>query len=352
MLENIKYCTGDQYHDQTLLKEALAKMWRVNLGDSEDYLELYFKDKYHPTRAFCACDGQKVVSCFYSDYYKFNLFGEHIDVFYFGAGSTLPEYEGQKIISNLLAYSFKDLAAKGVALVVLSTYREELLPFLKKNGFGAVVKNSCNVHYPSQTRVEMELFSIDEFYSFYKKHIESEQFKAFLSAADLSTLFDYLAIYNGVPFVSRNGCGEISGVAFAGKPENDVVVIEPVFDDAAAKENLINQICSKYEVDALTILSRSEEGSVFNYGMARVLNLDKLLNICAKKYDSLNLTLSVVDAIIPTNSGTYALGNGSCRYNEEVHDPVSIDEVLPLLFSAIESQCGVKINPAISLMLE
>ncbi len=352
MLENIKYCTGNQYHNQTFLKKSLAQMWKNIFGDSDEYIELYFRDKYRPAHVFCACAGEKIVSCFYSDYYKFNVFGEHIDIFYWSAGSTLQEYEGQKIITKLLAYGYKDLAAKGITLVVLSTYREELLPFLKKKGFGTVVKNSSKVYYPTQTEVNIESFEIDEFYNFYKKHIESEQFKAFLSTDDLSTLFEYLTIFNGTPFVSRNSYGEITGVAFVAKPQDDVIVIEPVFNDDIAKENLINQVCSKYEVDSLTITSGSTEGSILNYGMARVLNLQKLLEICTKKFNTLNLTISVSDAIIEHNSGTYTLHNGTCIFNKGVSNPITIDKVLPLLFSEIESQCGVKITPSISLMLE
>ena len=151
--------------------------------------------------------------------------------------------------------------------------------------------------------------------------------------------------------MAYNPNSKISGIAFVAKLNEKVIVFESFYDSDVDKNCLINQICSKYGVNTLTMVTNSTDADGKEHCMTRILNLYKFLDICAKQFDTLNLRLSVKDTLIAYNSGTYNLNNGYCSYNTDLSDHISIADILPIIFTEIERQCGVKIEPTISLML-
>lgn len=352
MLENIKYCTGAEFYDQAHLQESLWKIWKDIFQDSDEYIDLFFKDKYRSDRVYLACQDDKIASCVHSVPYKFNLLGHVVKSSYTTAGATLPEYRGQGVYFELFDYCLNQMANQNITLTTLIVQDDYLFDYYDKLGYSSIFRKSYTDLHPSNIDVKIEAFDIDQVYAYYKSHLLSESFISIQSKGDLITILKFLSLYDGVIFVAYDSNKNIVAIAFVSQDGEKILVQELICDNETAKKNIINQICSKYGVDAVTISSSSTDMYSKAYGMARVLRLREFLDIYATKYNTLNLTISVTDSIISANSGTYTIRNGNCSYSEDINEPISINKVMPLLVYEIDSQCGIKINPAISLMLE
>ena len=186
-----------------------------------------------------------------------------------------------------------------------------------------------------------------------KKNLLSAQFRAIHSQPDFDTVLKYLVIDDGCAFVAYDSNKKnITGVAFVIIENNNLLILDMICNDQESQDNLVNQICTKYNVASVKWMSNSNEAGANSYGMIRIINLPRFLDICAAKYFNLQLQLSVFDSIVKNNSGTYTLNDGLCSYSADINNALSIDQVLPFLFKEIEKQCGDKIDAAISLMLE
>ena len=156
MSKIIKYCLGSEYSDQELLKDALWKIWQDIFHDTDEYLTLFFKDKYHSDRVYLACQEEKISSCVHSVDYKFNLFGQVIDSTYTTAGATLPAYKGQGIYDNLFDYCLNQMVNHNIVLTTLIIQDDWLYNFYKRLRYSDVFKKKQTQLYPSKSGTYIE----------------------------------------------------------------------------------------------------------------------------------------------------------------------------------------------------
>ena len=329
MATDIKYCTGDSFSDSKRLKNTLWENWKEIFNDDDSYINLFFRDKYRPNRVFCATLDNQIVSCVHSVPYAFKLFGELVNSTYITAVNTLPEYRGQGIYPGLFDYYLNQAAKQNIVLTTLIVQEKWLFIFYKRLGYSDIFKKKHTRLYQSSQDVDIEIYTSDALYDYYEKHFLSAQFRPIHSRTDFETILKFLAIYDGSAFVAYDSDKNITGAAFVTNEDGELLILELICNNEIARENLVNQICSKYSVKSVNLAYNSNEADANRFGMIRIIKPHKLLEVCAAKYPNLQLQLSIIDAIVKDNSGTYTISDGYCNYSTEVNKPISIDEVLP-----------------------
>ena len=76
-------------------EQQVWDMWKTVFGDSDDYMQLYFKYKYRNENTLIYIEDDKAVSSLQMLSYKFTFCGEVIPVQYLSGVCTLPEYRGK-----------------------------------------------------------------------------------------------------------------------------------------------------------------------------------------------------------------------------------------------------------------
>ena len=83
-----------RYADDTN-KQQVYDMWKTVFGDPDEYMEIYFREKYRNENTLIYMKDGKAVSSLQLLSYQFTFCEKEIPVIYLSGVSTLPEYRGK-----------------------------------------------------------------------------------------------------------------------------------------------------------------------------------------------------------------------------------------------------------------
>ncbi|HMM17459.1 MAG TPA: GNAT family N-acetyltransferase, partial [Petrimonas sp.] len=78
------------YADNTT-RQQVYDMWKTVFGDSDEYMEIYFREKYRNENTLIYFESGKAVSSLQMLPFDFSFHGSEIPVAYFSGLCTLPE---------------------------------------------------------------------------------------------------------------------------------------------------------------------------------------------------------------------------------------------------------------------
>lgn len=116
-------------------KQQVWDMWKSVFGDSDDYMEIYFRTKYKNENTLLYFEGDKAVASLQMLPFQFTFCGTEIPALYLSGVSTLPEYRKKGYMDRLLHESFLVAHERGVPLMLLVPQEGWLLKFYDKYGF-------------------------------------------------------------------------------------------------------------------------------------------------------------------------------------------------------------------------
>lgn len=123
-----------RFADKTT-RQQVREMWKTVFGDSDDYIEVYFRHKYRDENTLVYVEEGKVVASLQMLPYRFTFCGTEIPILYLAGVSTLPEYRRRGYTRQLLVWSFEEAARRNVPLILLVPQEEWLLKFYDRYGF-------------------------------------------------------------------------------------------------------------------------------------------------------------------------------------------------------------------------
>lgn len=178
-------------------EQQVWDMWKTVFGDSDDYMQLYFKYKYRNENTLIYIEDDKAVSSLQMLSYKFTFCGEVIPVQYLSGVCTLPEYRGKGYARELLLKSFEVAIERGIPLVILVPQEDWLLSFYTKFGF-ALAFDSGTEQLPPLKKIiddnQVDLYNAyKEFDSLFRNKDMAVQksFQDFQAIAEEAALFNY-----------------------------------------------------------------------------------------------------------------------------------------------------------------
>lgn len=110
-------------------------MWKTCFGDSDSYMELYFRDKYRPRNTLLYVEDSKAVASLQMLHYQFTFHGIEVPVIYLSGVCTLPAYRNRGFTRALLMEGFHEANRREIPLMFLVPQEKWLLELYAKYGF-------------------------------------------------------------------------------------------------------------------------------------------------------------------------------------------------------------------------
>ena len=113
----------------------LRAIWKIVFGDSDGFIELFFRNRYSVDSALVYRHDGRVVSMVFFPRYDFKSGDLVTSLGYICGAATLPEYRGKGIMADLLNTSFGVMKARGDRYTSLIPASDSLYGYYERFGF-------------------------------------------------------------------------------------------------------------------------------------------------------------------------------------------------------------------------
>ncbi|MDR0333759.1 MAG: GNAT family N-acetyltransferase [Dysgonamonadaceae bacterium] len=262
-----------QYANQYTAPQ-IRQMWKTVFGDSDSYIDIYFREKYRNERTLVYLEGEKAVASLQMLPYNFTFCDVEIPVAYISGVSTLPEAQKKGYMHQLLLKSFEEMAKNNISLAILVPQEAWLLEFYDKYGYAQTFDAGVEEVFSLKTLLDKHLQDEESAYNEFDSQFRSQDMTVQKTFEDFQTIVEEGRLFN-----------------------------------FPSKKNLI--------------------------GMARMIDAEKLLSIFAKKYPQKHFSVILDDEIIQNNNTAFVINSGLVTKNTKLIEPIlhlNIRKFTQLLF--------------------
>ena len=152
--------------------KQLKNLWKIAFPeDSMDFIHFYFSEKNKVEHTLIQDFDGKIVAMMEMIPYKMTFFDKLVDVYYISGANTLPTFQGQGLMSNLIKQSFQTAYQQGYACAVLFPQNEAVINFYKQFDFEQVFEyqiytpNITPLYLPVETLTDKNLLEAYQFFN-------------------------------------------------------------------------------------------------------------------------------------------------------------------------------------------
>ena len=146
---NIKNPTASQI-------PALRALWQEAFGDTDAFLDIFFKTAFHPGRCRVIFEGERALAALY--WFDCTYGGKQVAYIY--AVATAESHRGQGLCRNLMADTHRYLTALGYECALLVPGSKSLFEMYEKMGY--IVGSSIRELYSEAGSGDLLLYEIDK----------------------------------------------------------------------------------------------------------------------------------------------------------------------------------------------
>ncbi len=329
-------------------KEQTRSLWRTCFQDSEEFMDIYFADKYTDDNNLCICYNSKVVSAMQLLPYRFTFYGSVLHAGYISGLATLPNFRCRGYASNLIHEAHRRLYKQGAALSFLIPSNDEVRKYYEKPQHGAFWTAVYRQNLPLDVTNDGDFSKIEvtrpdewpnELYVFYHRLTSELPFMIHPSENDFFAALEAADLQDGYVLVARRK-RRIVGFCLAVKEDDGNVYIRTLaITETATRAAFVDYLCRECNVDKVYrrfCLPGSLKGSM-PYAMARVINVPRFLSTIATPNPGFQLHIGVDgDLDIPENNGWYQVENGQVRLTDQKPDSIVTPGGLAAMFMAAQ----------------
>lgn len=330
------------------IKNQTRDLWRTCFNDSEDFMDIYFEDKYTDASNLTIRHDGQVVSAMQLLPYRMTFYGSVQHVGYMSGLATLPDYRGRGYAANLLHEAHRRLFAQGATLSFLIPQDDKVRSYYERPEHGAYWTAVYRQELPLDISQDgafdkIEIIRPDEWgqdlYVYYHRltmqlpfmvHPSENDFFAALEAADLE---------DGYILVARRKRRMVGFCLAVKEPNGKVYIRTLAITEAATRAAFVDYLCRECGVEQVYrrfCLPGSLKGSQ-PYAMARVINVPRFLSAIAVQNPGFQIHIGVDgDLAIPENNGWYIVENGTVRLTDIKPDSIVTPGGLAAMFMAAQ----------------
>ncbi len=303
----------------------LKQLWKRVFGDTDAYLDAFFKHQYKEENTLVYLDDNKVVAALYMIPYKMRIASEVVDVTYLYALSTDPAYRGKGIMAGLIEKSFELAYERGYVLSTLIPAGKGLFDYYRRFDFETCFdKSEVKLDLPEITKIKklwsplnLQDASADEVWDIYAKTYFLADKCVLLNRGQNSFNIDQLVKGGGkaVSFIMK---GDLKGYALIGAQGKQLHIHQCLVGrDFIAP--LISALAHSYSFDEMVFTQPSYfqiEGArktLSDFAMARVIRVDKAAKLLAKEHKNMSMHLKIYDRLLSQNDGGYEIFGENIR---------------------------------------
>lgn len=310
------------------IKQETRGLWRECFHDSEDFMDIYFTEKYAPEHNLTIRQEGRVVAAVQLLPYRMTFYGTVLHVGYVSGLATLPASRGKGYATNLLHEAHRRLYDHGGALSFLVPGDEELRKFYENPARGAywtaVYRKELPLdisHDGAADKIEVSRPDEwpEELYVFYHRMTAELPFMVHPAENDFFAALEDVDLRDGYVLVARRKRRIVGFCLAVQEADGRVYVRTLAITETAARAAFVQYLCRACgvgEVYRRFCLPGSVKG-VRPYAMARVVNVPRFLSAVASRNPGFQLHIGVDgDLHIPENNGWYLIRDGRVRLTD------------------------------------
>ncbi len=240
------------------MEPEIRHMWKICFDDSDEFIQLYFREKYKKENTLVYFEGRKAVASLQMLPYNFTFYGSEIPVSYICGACTLPDYRNRGHMEELILAAFKIMHTRNIPLSILIPAEEWLYGYYKRYGYETVFKGDNKI-IPLKKIVEQSEGNLSTAYSVFDKSFRHKDFCVQKTKQDFIT-----------------------------------IVKDAQLENFPSKTNLS--------------------------GMARIIDTEKLLSYFAKRYRDKSFFIQTEDKYLNYNNCIFEIKNGKVYKKAENTD--------------------------------
>ena len=322
-------------------KQDIINIWKTSFPeDSQEFIDLYFAKKYKEENTLVYILDNKIVSSLQILPYTINFYNHICKLSYISGASTLPYYQNKGIMSKLLSQSFTEMKNRGDIFTTLIPQEAWLIEFYKKYGYTPCFEHSLSpvltekTCFPTSFSVlELDNIRLKEAYDYYYCHCKKQNLFVLKSFDDFIIIWQELTLFGGSILLCYEA-EKICGICFCSISSEKVIIKDLIADSEIIQKELLQFAIKNYKKDIYLYKPASFNTKNITHGMARILNVEKALQMYASFYKHLHITIKVQDNQILENNGIFCLSNGDCvrKQNNYFDIEATINLLTQLLF--------------------
>ena len=345
--------------------QAVRELWSICFDDSEAFIELYFTTKYSDEVNKAIYDNERMISSMQLLPYPMTFCGTIIPTSYISGACTHPDFRKEGTMKQLLANSFIHMYNNGTLLCNLIPAEDWLFGYYQKFGFSTVFDYSIELIDTKSlpgTANEYEIAPYTSYqldvHSYFDRKIKERPCCVQHPMDDFNVILSDLKISHGELYVARLNM-EIVGMVFC-LPGEDATYVTEIFAENPEIHNGLLKTAARQMENSLIKCIVPPETNAAHLGMARIINVEKMLQVYCNKYINIGFSIEVTDDLITENSDYYTLKHGTYErgFNPDTkYYKINIEQLTQLLLGYHVEQLPGELQqfpsqqPYMSLML-
>lgn len=305
-----------------ILKSSVMQMWKVCFDDSDDFIDLYFRTKYRNENTLVKIVDGMVVASLQMLPYEMTFGDNRISTAYISGACTLPEKRQKGYMKELLSVAFVEMKKRKILLSTLIPQDNELSSFYKKMGYTEMFDiRKEKIRLPVNADIfgfqikKAKIEDVPAVAEYYDRISGNQDLMVHKTHADWEAVFEDYFLANGNIYLTYLG-NRLAGVCFTNMKDN-VLQIKNLLADNVAKTAILSYIAFDNSVSEAVLITNDEGPNCEPLGMARVVDVEKILSLYAEKYAHFNFSVKVTDKQAGWNNSTFHIISGKYIGNSD-----------------------------------
>ena len=315
------------------IKEQTRELWKTCFNDTEEFMDIYFEEKYNNDVNMTARPDGSVAAALQLLPYRMTFYGTVQFAGYISGLATAEPYRKKGLASQLLRDAHRRLFEQGAVLSFLIPDSEEMRHFYEKASHGAywtsTFRKETEIKIEGDIDDKIEISQPEEWgndlYVFYRQHTLDQPFMLHPSENDFFAALETCDLEDGLVLVARRK-RRVLGICLVMKEADGRCFMRSMIGtDARVKDAFVQYVMNHCGVDAVyaRIAVPGSVAGAAPYAMARVINVEKLLQAVLTVYPDFQLHIGVDgDLDVPENNGYYMVDHGKVTITDEKPDSI------------------------------
>lgn len=330
------------------IKQQTRELWRTCFNNSEEFLDIYFDEKYTDEANLTIRHDGRVVAATQLLPYRFTFYGSVQHIGYLSGLATAPEYRNRGFASNLIHEAHRRLYKQGATLSFLIPQDDDTRHFFEKPQHGAFWTSVYRQELPLDITNDGDFSKIEvtrpdewtnELYVFYRRLTAELPFMVHPSENDFFAALEEADLKDGYILVAHRKRRMVGFCLAVKEPNGKVYIRTLAITETSTRAAFVDYLCRECGVEQVYrrfCLPGSLKGCM-PYAMARVVNVPRFLSAIATPNPGFQLHIGVDgDLDIPENNGWYIVENGRVRLTDVKPESIVTPGGLAAMFMAAQ----------------
>lgn len=352
------------------MKQKIKNLWKLCFNDSEEFVEMYFRLRYHNDVNIAIESGEEVIAALQMLPYPMTFGGKKIKTSYISGACTHPAHRNQGTMGALLSQAFMRMLDGGVALSTLIPAEPWLFGYYARYGYAPVFcyKTSdfvvADIPAPNQGgyALKMDDQCEEKEYEYLNRKLGERAYCIQHTNKDFRVILADLRLGQGyVCTLYEEGSARQKDDTMQGKERIVALAVvypaggnkwrigEIVSDSSETRTLLLQNICRELNVPSVEVLAPLAAGEAgLPLGMARVINAKDMLDLYAAIHPEEETCICLTDEQIRENNGCYHLSGGKCMKSAKClpgrHLALTIGELTAKIFETSSPYMSLMVN--------